>query len=106
MVSNYIAAVAAKSLQSWPTLCNPIDGITLNTFQSILGCVSGTFKLHILIKKQVFIYPCSDYLDEMIKGMRWEINSRTIFFVSSSALTWDAKIRITECIYTENYPCS
>ena len=87
MVSNYIAAVAAKSLQSWPTLCNPIDGITLNTFQSILGCVSGTFKLHILITKQVFMYPCLDYFDEMIKVMRWEIYIRMIFFVSSIALT-------------------
>ena len=80
--------------------------ITLNIFQSILGCVSGTFTLHILITKQVFMYPCSHYFDEMIKVMRWEINSRTIFFVSSTALTWDARTRITECIYTENYHCS
>ena len=66
--------------------------ITLNTFQSILGCVSGTFKLHILRTKQVFMYPCSHYFDEIIKVIRWEINSRTIFFVSSTALTWDARI--------------
>ena len=61
--------------------------ITLNIFQSILGCVSGTFKLHILITKQVFMYPCLDYFDEMIKVMRWEIYIRMIFFVSSIALT-------------------
>ena len=66
--------------------------ITLNRFQSILGCVSGTFKLHILITEQVFMYPCSRYFDEIIKVIRWEINSRTIFFVSSTALTWDARI--------------
>ena len=61
--------------------------VTLNTCQSILGCVSGTFKLHILITNQVFMYPCLDYFDEMIEVMRQEINSRMIFFVSSTALT-------------------
>ena len=80
--------------------------ITLNIFQSILGCVSETFKLHILITNQVFMYPCLDYFHEMIKVMRWEINSRMIFFVSFTALTWDARIRIIESIYTENYHCS
>ena len=80
---------------------NYIEYISIHSWM----CLRDIYTAHSYYKTSIHV-PMFTYFDEMIKVMRWEINSRMIFFVSSTALTWDARIRITECIYTENYHCS